>query len=338
MNRSFLLLVLMCPHVFPGSLSAQTSSVRGEVRIMWYNVENMFYPADDTLPGDDEFTPDGVRYWTYSRYRNKITQIAKLIIAAGEWEPPDLVGLGEIEEARILEDLVQHPILQSFNYNFLHRDSPDRRGMDVACLYRENRIGLVGWNTYPSPGIGLNGSTRDIVHVCGIWGSSDTMDLFLVHFISKFRGAGATAEYRKIQAGYLVHLVDSVRRMRENSLIVLTGDFNEEIDGYSMEPIRMAGAGGDSIRSINPECSMGSYKYRGQWSRIDQFLVSGPVTGYRVKGSILDMPVLLTPDNNYGGMKPARTYEGYSYRGGVSDHLPILLDISRRAFSVYFER
>jgi len=338
MNRPALFLVLICLQLFPDELPAQFSSGRGEIRIMWYNVENLFHPTDDTLQGDDEFTPEGVRRWTHSRYRKKITNVAKVIIAAGLWEPPDVVGLGEIEEARVLEDLVQHPILKPYNFKYLHRNSPDRRGMDVACLYRENRISLEQWNVYSPPRVGSHGSTRNILHFCGIWrGGRDTLDLFLVHFISKYGGTGATADYRRTQAGTMVHLVDSVQRLRENTLTVMAGDFNEEIDGYSMEPIRKGSAGGDSIRTIYTK-GPGSYKYRGQWNRIDQFLVGGPAGRYHVKAFILDLPVLLIPDDTYGGMKPARTYEGYSYRGGVSDHLPILLDISHRPFSTYFER
>ncbi len=338
MNRPFLLLALMCLQLFPDELSAQSSSGRGEIRIMWYNVENLFHPTDDTLQGDDEFTPEGVRHWTHSRYRKKIANAAKVIVAAGLWEPPDVVGLGEIEEARVLEDLVQHPILQPYNFRYLHTDSPDRRGMDVACLYRENRISLVQWNAYSSPRARSHGATRDIMHFCGTWrGKRDTLDLFLVHFISRYGGTGATADYRRTQAGTMVHLVDSVQRIRSSSLTVMAGDFNAEFEGYSLEPFRMGLAGGDSIRSIHME-GPGSYKYRGRWSRIDQFLVCGPAGGYHVKGFILNLPVLLIPDDTYGGMKPARTYEGYSYRGGVSDHLPILLDISHRPFSTFSEQ
>ena len=106
MNRPALLLALICLQLFPDELSAQFSSGRGEIRIMWYNVENLFHPTVDTLHGDDEFTPEGVRHWTYSRYRKKITNAAKVIIAAGLWDPPDVVGLGEIEEASLRRAIV----------------------------------------------------------------------------------------------------------------------------------------------------------------------------------------------------------------------------------------
>ena len=316
-----------------GSFNPSLKPERGEIRIMWYNVENMFHPDDDTIAGDDEFTPEGVRRWSYGRYRKKLTAIAKVIVASGGWEPPELVGLCEVENALLLEELVQHPILAPYGYRFLHSDSPDRRGMDVACLYREKRIQLLGWKVYASEsGTGDRG-TRDMLHVSAVWGQRDSLDLFLVHLISKYSGAGFTAELRKRQVRYLVQLVDSVHQIRSNSLKVLAGDFNEVLEGYSMEPIRNGSVGGDPIRGIQLEGSLGSYKYRGRWSRIDQFLVCGRVGPNRFNGSILELPVVLCCFEVSGGIKPHRTYVGYLYNGGISDHLPALMDISGRPFS-----
>ena len=268
----------------------------------------------------------------------KLTAIAKVIIAAGEGSPPDLVGLCEVEEAQILEDLVQHPILATYGYCFVHSDSPDPRGMDVACLYREKRIRLYAWKAYPSETSMERRGTRDMIHFCGVWRGQDTLDLFLVHLISKYSGAGATAESRKRQAVHLVYLVDSVHRQRESSLKVMVGDFNEPLSGYSMEPVRMGQVGQDSIRQIFLSGSLGSYKYRGEWSRIDQFMVCGQMKPYRFTGSVFEHPILLTRDERYGGIKPNRTYVGYLYNGGISDHLPILLDINGRPFLIHAEQ
>ena len=118
---------------------------RGDLRLMWYNVENLFYPSDDTLPGDDEFTPEGVRYWSYYRYHQELTKLARVIVAAGRWQPPGVVGLCEVEDPQVLEDLVSHPILASYHYSYLHREGPDPRGMDVACIFRPERFKPVGW-------------------------------------------------------------------------------------------------------------------------------------------------------------------------------------------------
>jgi endonuclease/exonuclease/phosphatase family metal-dependent hydrolase len=304
---------------------------RGDLRLMWYNVENLFFPGDDSIPADDDFTPEGVRRWTYFRYRSKLTALARVIVAAGEWEPPDVVGLCEVEEATVLEDLVQHPVLEAYNYSFIHKQSKDHRGMDVACLYRENRVDVVEWSGHtPELSMARDG-TRDILNLCFAWGKSDTLDLFLVHFISKYGGAGATAPLRKNQAQWLLSLVDSVHAIRRGALKVLAGDFNDSFQSYSLEPLRRGRIGGDSLKSVSLTGGEGSYKYRGRWSQIDQYLMGGPFGKYRVEGSVLNLWPLMTADEVYGGVKPARTYEGYRYAGGISDHLPILLDISRRS-------
>lgn len=310
----------------------QLTQPGNRLRIMWYNTENLFHPDNDTIQGDDEFTPEGVRYWTRDRFERKLTALAKVIIAAGAWDPPDLVGLCEVEDARILEILVQHPILAPYGYRFVHRDSPDHRGMDVACLYREKRIRLSSWRISESEVRMSDEGTRDLLHFCGVWGDHDTLDLLLVHFISKYRGAGATADPRRRQAAQLAHLADSVSRVRVTGLTVLAGDFNAEMGEYSMEPLGRVVMAGDTLRPVHLE-GPGSYKYKGTWSTIDQFLVCGQLRRYRIEGTILCLPVLLTRDETYGGEKPHRTYEGYNYAGGISDHLPVVLDITLRPFS-----
>lgn len=312
-------------------------SRRGELRMMWYNVENLFYPDNDSLSGDDDFTPEGIRHWTYGRYNAKLTQLAKVIIASGNWEPPDLVGMCEVENARVLEELTRHPLLAPYNYGYLLVEGNDRRGMDVACLYRKKRVDLVERTAFPPvPGAGFE-KTRDVLHVCFTWGKSDTLDLFLVHLISKYRGAGVTATYRKQQVEDLIGRVDSVSGLRPYSLKLLCGDFNEVYEGYSMEPLRLRSKGELPIRriAIETEGGGGSYKYHGSWSLIDQIFMCGPLERYRIRGSVLWLKHLVMKDETYGGWKPERTYEGYHYQGGCSDHLPLVLDISPDPFSIH---
>ncbi|MCK4747865.1 MAG: hypothetical protein KAT15_12535, partial [Bacteroidales bacterium] len=258
--------------------------------------------------------------------------------AAGRWDPPEVVGLGEVENAQVLEDLVSHPILEPYHYSYLHREGPDHRGMDVACLFRDRRFKPVGWRAMPPVVSGDFGDTREMVYVRGVWGRRDTLDLFLVHFISRYRGSGATAEYRRMQATRLAALADSVHRSGPGSLVVMAGDFNEPWEGYSLEPFRLMPEGCDSIAPVRFEGSRASYKYRGIWSGIDQFLMAGRSDGYRITGSVFLLPALLISDETYGGVKPYRTYEGYRYAGGFSDHLPILLDISRPLFLSHSEQ
>ena len=97
------------------------------------------------LAGDDEFTPKVCAYWSYNRYQQKLTGLARVIVAAGRWQPPAVVGLCEVEGPQVLEELVSHPILASYQYSYLHRESPDHRGMDVACIFRPERFKALSW-------------------------------------------------------------------------------------------------------------------------------------------------------------------------------------------------
>ncbi len=292
---------------------------------MWYNVENLFHPDEDLHEGenpgtDDEFRPEGVRAWTYSRYRDKLTKLAKVIVAAGRWQPPELVGLCEVENGQVLEDLIAHPILAPYDYAYLHRDGPDHRGMEVACLFRPERFDMKDWRyVEPVEGEGFD-QTREMLYLQGSWGRKDSLGLFLVHFISRYRGAGQTASYRRKQAERLAGLMDSVACTSGEKLVLAAGDFNDEEEGWSLEPF--------SDFQMVPSGEEASYKYRGAWSRIDFFLLRGQTESYRIAGSVFRHPGLMVPDLTYGGLKPFRTYEGYAYSGGYSDHLPVLLDIS----------
>lgn len=322
--------------VFAGTIALQAQVVaRGDLCFVWYNVENLFYPEHDSLSSDMEFTPEGVRHWTWNRYRHKLTALAKVIVASGRGDPPELVGLCEVENATVLEELTSHPILAPYHYGYLHRDGPDHRGMDVACLYRIGEVDTVHGETITFAPEVI--ATRDLMHITFCRGS-DTLDLFFVHLISKYRGAGATADIRRIQAEKLVYCMDSVYSARSGAWIMAAGDFNEEYNGYSMEPLRKARFGTDSLIPLHLSKERGTYKYRGKWSRIDQFLMGSFSRPYTVSVTTLELPPLMTQDAEYGGLKPKRTYEGYLYRGGVSDHLPLVVNITLSPYSAPVER
>ena len=179
------------------------------------------------------------------------------------------------------------------------------------------------------------------MHVCLTFGKSDTLDLFLVHLVSKYSGAGATAEFRRIQAGQLVHCIDSVHAVRSRSLIMAAGDFNDVPEGYSMKPLRTVRIGKDSLWRVLPVQPLqqdGTYKYRGTWSHLDQAHWCGPAGRFELSASVLVLPHLLTGDELYGGVLPKRTYYGYKYMGGVSDHLPLVVLVRRTLLFTPAER
>lgn len=310
---------------------------RGELCLLWYNTENLFHPSDAPGPADDAFTPEGERRWTMGRYERKLTAVARIVVAAGRGSPPEIVGLAEIEEGRVLEDLVAHPILLPYDYAYLHREGPDHRGMEVACLIRGKLMEEIRWRHFTDSRWMPADSTRAMLSVsCRTAGGRD-LELVLLHFLSRYRGAGASAPLRREQMRSLCALLDSLHRGRPASLVVAAGDFNAEPGDWSVgifpsDPARSPGAypGGCPDLGVFPDplSCRGSYRYRGHWSLIDYFLAVDAKGKLKIGGWVLELPPLLCEDASHGGEKPFRTYEGFSYRGGPSDHLPVVLDIS----------
>jgi len=308
-----------CPS--PGKVltGSEEKYPRGELCLLWINTENFFYPDDASAATDDVYTPGGAKHWTFSRYRAKLTFLARVIVAAGRGSPPEFVGLAEIEEFRVLEDLVNHPILLPYGYSYIHREGPDHREMEVACLYRDQGVKSVSWE-HTSPPEGDQSETREVLEItCCLKGDRE-LSLVLAHFISRYRGAAASSAYRGKQAKQLAIRCDSLLRTRNCPLVVL-GDFNATWTDPVMDPLRRQ-------LQIFPDGPGGSYRYQGRWSLIDYFLVAGFRDGVKLHSRVIMLPALLCEDEAHGGVKPFRCYEGFSYRGGLSDHLPVVLDIN----------
>jgi hypothetical protein len=135
--------LLIAPEHIPGAPAKNNCETdynqqeETKLRIMFYNVENLFDTFDDPAVNDDEFTSGGGKRWSYYRYREKLNNIAKTIIAVGEWEPPVAVGLCEVENFQVLLDLITETPLKKFDYQMIHENSTDQCGMDNALLFRQ---------------------------------------------------------------------------------------------------------------------------------------------------------------------------------------------------------
>ncbi len=287
---------------------------------MFYNVENLFHPSDDSLSGDDPFTPAGEKRWTYSKYNRKINAICKVILAAGEWEPPLLIGLCELENDRVLKDLIYNPLLIDYNYKFLHRDSPDHRGIDVALLYREDEIRYISHSFISNCLPDGRNTTREILH--GEFAlQTDTIDIYVNHWTSKYGGAYETEKFRVYQARLLSNAIDSLLFIFPQRKVLVAGDFNDNSSSASIEILKA----NEILQEIVPQSEFDSYKYQGKWESIDHFFVVGKWNSDQYRSEVFAPRFLLEDDVTYTGLKPFRTYAGYSYNGGISDHLPILL-------------
>ena len=309
---------------------------------MFYNVENLFDTFDDSLKNDEEFLPEGDRFWSNRKYYTKLNQIYKVIIAIGEWNPPAIIGLCEIENRKVIEDLVNNTPLVKFEYQIVHKESPDHRGIDVGLLYRKELFQPLYYEAIP-----INfpdkpeSKTRDILFVKGITNNSDTLNVFINHWPSRWGGQLESEDRRLFVASVLKAKVDSVFKLNPQSNIIITGDFNDYPDNKSLNKVLNASQEYNQITDnqlynlsshLYKTKNIGSYKYQGEWGVLDQFIVSGHLlnTENKVFTSLNDIHIfnadfLLEPDDGFFGYKPNRTFIGYKYNGGFSDHLPTYL-------------
>ena len=319
-SRSFasLWMTILCLFLcFPSQVEAQES-----FRVLFWNTENLFDCKDDPKKNDNEYLLEAIRHWTFSRYRDKVKNLAKGIIASGNEYVPDLVGLCEVENDSCLYDLTRRSPLKEAGYRYVMTDSPDQRGIDVALLYQRGSFKLIQHQSIRIPSKQLKKTpTRDILHVVGKVVSGDTLDVMVVHYPSRRGGKAKSEPYRLLVTEILKQTVDSVMQVRQNPNVVIMGDFN---DGPSSAVMKKLCSDGRLVNLMQGK-KEGTYRYRGKWEILDQFLVSRNVRAKNVE--ILRHPFLLEEDEKYGGDKPFRTYNGMKYQGGFSDHLPIILDL-----------
>lgn len=312
-------------------------------RIMFWNVENLFDNYNDSNSKDDEFSPEGIRRWNYSRYIHKINNIYKVFIASGNPHPPEIIGLCEIENRLVLDDLVVASPFGKYEYKILHKDSDDERGIDVAIIYNPRAVSLIYADfirpVFSSPD---EKKTRDILYMKGFI-NGDTINMFVCHFPSKYGGSGLTEILRKDVARNLKKLADSIQESDRDAKIIICGDMNDPPHSESISRVlkTMCYNNGDEINDevlYNLSCNLkpGSYKYNGIWENIDQFIVSGSflktekkqnMQALKMKAEIFCPDFLLEQDDIFSGMKPFRTWEGMKYKGGFSDHLPVILNV-----------
>jgi len=290
-------------------------------RIVSYNVENLFDCTPDSIHDDSEYTPEGLRHWTPARYYAKREQIARTIANIGGWDGVAIVGLCEVENEHCVRDLCRQN-LGNLPYAYVHFDSPDVRGIDVAMLYRTDLFRLLQAYPIRVPVAESERPTRDILYAAGVMPGGDTLHLYVCHLPSRLGGASGTGLRERAKRMIAAH-ADSLTAACPRAKIVVMGDMNSE-------PLQDL-SGLTNLMLSKEQQGLGTYKYRGAWSCIDQFYVSDALAD-TVQASIYDAPWLLTADDSYTGYKPARTYNGYQYRhDGYSDHLPVVLDIPSAA-------
>lgn len=333
-----LIFCLLCMHNPARSSGVEIQQAdTNTMRIVFYNVENLFDIHDDPLTNDEEFTPEGQKKWTAYRYNKKLIDLSKVIMATGGWQAPDVIGLCEVENFQVLLDLISKTPLKAWNYRIIHENSPDARGIDVALLYRAEMISKISHQS-----IGIRSETgwktRDILYARMQTLQHDTLHFYVNHWPSRIVGKERSEARRILVANTLRHHVDSLFSNVRHPKIIIMGDFNDELTDKSLKEALKALTPGTEIlpeelynlSHYNFKKGLGTLVYKeitNRWFLFDQFIVSGNLingSGLEVKngrGEIFNQSWLLRQE------KPYRTYMGPNYAGGFSDHLAIFLDL-----------
>ena len=321
-------------------------------RIMGYNVENLFDTEDDPTKDDNAFLPTGEQHWTKERYRTKLQHIAEVISAVGGDAFPDLIGLVEVENATVLQDLLQKTTLgANTSYRYLVSSGEDRRGIDVALLYDPRTFTLLSSEELPLTfPFDTEKKTRPILRASGRLLSGDTLHVFVCHLPSRRGGAWASERYRSWGCRLLREATEKL--LTEGGChthCLLLGDFNgdpEEAPTARVlqslpyrQGLEIESASSTQLYSLlhreTQQEPRGSYCYQGVWSQLDQIHLSVSLLrrGSRVRyvegsAETVRRPFYSVVPASGGDPVPFRTYGGSFYRGGYSDHFPTRLLLS----------
>lgn len=268
--------------------------------ILTYNVENWFYRQ--------------------RHYSDKTDKIAKVITICCGWNNPAIVGLQEVEKDSCLRSLCYR--LRNMHYRYVHYDSPDHRGIDVALLYDTTQFSLI--NARPiSIFLDSATTTRDLLYVSGTTTASDTLHIIVCHLPSQLGGKQESEWKRERAFQTIQYTVDSIHSIAQNPKIIVLGDMN------SAPKDKLSRMYNQTLR--NQKKGQGTHKYQGIWTYLDQFYVSEPLF-QQTSTKIYDAEWLLEQDKKYMGMKPKRSYIGFRWNRGYSDHLPAILTYSFPAY------
>ncbi|NPA37470.1 MAG: endonuclease [Chlorobi bacterium] len=340
-NRiNFSTLLLLLP-LFTTIAQTTRQSDSYNLTVFFYNTENLFDCKDDSAKADEEFLPESKRKWNYYRYKNKINKTAKVILASNGWHPPVLAGICETENKKVLNKLIWDTGLSETGYRFVHFESPDKRGIDVALLYLHDKFKIIKSYPVSSSIPEKNFYTRDILYVQGIAFGSDTINVLVCHLPSKYGGELSSEWKRMYVATRIRKICDSLFTNNLRSNIIILGDMNDTPLSKPVQKIIYSGTGIPEYNLISPalktpEDAPGTIKYHGYWQVIDQIIISKALNQPPFKceeKTIVNLPFLLEPDITYSGLKPFRTFSGPAYHNGFSDHLPVKATIKKLSTS-----
>ncbi|OJJ19885.1 endonuclease [marine bacterium AO1-C] len=310
--------------------------------IAFYNVENLFDTVDDPEKRDEEFLPSGRKQWDADRYAKKLDKLSLVLSKLGD-EPPAIIGLCEVENKQVVEDLVKTKHLKKYNYKIVHYPSPDRRGIDVALIYRPEYFKVTSSKSYRL--VDKNQPdfiTRDQLLVTGEL-DNDRMHFVVNHWPSRYGGQKKSAPRRMAAAKLTRSIADSLLNANRNARLIIMGDLNDNPTDPSLtkglKAFDKRPKGKNLYNAMAPlyNKGIGSLCYRDKWFLFDQIIVSkalvkGSKSQYRYlskSAKVFAPDMLKQKEGRYKGY-PDRTYAGRRYLGGFSDHFPVFIYVRKK--------
>jgi predicted extracellular nuclease len=325
--------------LFMASISAFAGCQKEEAFLVaFYNVENLFDTIDEPNKFDEQYLPTSELKWDSKKYNSKLSNLSKVISSLGEGQSPAILGLCEIENLKVLEDLRQQSLLADQHYEIIHFESMDARGIDNALLYNPKKF-KVFQSGYERINLeAFDDTTRDIIWAKGILNNGDTMIVMVNHWPSRREGKSESEPKRRMAAKTLYELAQTMENIHPGAAILMMGDFNDEPADLSMVEDLKAGNNLFEFSYYNLMDSLdrlekGSYLFRDNWNMLDQIIVNQALLDGRsadvVKSSvrIKDDEWLKQHDPKYEGY-PFRTYGGRKYLDGYSDHFAVYVSLT----------
>ncbi|MCW5516342.1 endonuclease [Muriicola sp. Z0-33] len=319
--------------LFPFSRSNKAKNLH---TIAFYNLENLFDSKDDRHTLDNDFTPNGFKKWTDKRYKKKLNKLSSTISKLGlksTEHPPVLVGVAEIENGKVAQDLLSADALREFDYDYVHYESPDERGIDTALFFLKSHFEVLHSEPIAllvNNSDGIRDTTRDILYVKGKLNGEIT-HIFVNHWPSR-RAGGQETEYKRVEAAQtLIAFMEQIEMEEAVPNYIIMGDFNDGPTAESIKTLVNSRAlYNPMIKLLSPD--RGSANYRRTWALFDQIIVSHSFLNYEknthsfAHANIFDERFLTEFKGRYAG-NPFRTFVGKKYLGGYSDHFPVYIQL-----------
>ena len=338
---SYPITILIFSTFFLSSCSNGNYKNNRNLTIAFYNVENLFDLVDEPDKKDEEFMPDSEKEWNEDRYSKKLEDLSRVLSSINENELPEIIGLCEVENKKVIDDLVKTGILANGKYKIIHYESPDFRGIDCALVYRPDEFKVI--TSFP---IKVNFKnepsyfTRDILYVKGKTKNREEFHIFVNHWPSRIGGTEKTEPNRIEVATILKSKIDSIRMENTSAKIIVMGDMNDEPSNNSLAKTLMAqkpeARNANFVNLMYPihENKKGSYLYRGNWNMLDNIIISSNLLddkGFQCsdKQGFVFHKEWMEFKNKEGQISPNRTYGGPNYYGGISDHFPVYFRLKR---------